>query len=55
MGALVVAALQGADVAYRFYAPELGVGPVDVYPGQVAEARVIPEACLLTLEPASGS
>jgi mono/diheme cytochrome c family protein len=42
VGEPVLLRLKSADVAHRFYAPELGIGPVDVYPGHVAEVRVTP-------------
>lgn len=34
--------LASPDVTHVFYAPELGVGPLEVYPGHVVTARVTP-------------
>jgi mono/diheme cytochrome c family protein len=42
VGEPVLLRLKSADVAHRFYAPELGVDPVDVYPGHVTEVRITP-------------
>lgn len=39
-GEEVVLRLNSADVVHGFYAPELGVGPVEVEPGHVVEVRV---------------
>lgn len=42
VGEEVVLRLKSADVHHSFYAPELGIGPIDVKPGHVAEARLKP-------------
>jgi mono/diheme cytochrome c family protein len=42
MGRPILLRLQSADVMHTFYAPDLGIGPLDVYPGRVVEARVTP-------------
>jgi mono/diheme cytochrome c family protein len=34
--------LKSADVTHTFYAPALGIGPVEVYPGHVVEIEVTP-------------
>ena len=36
--------LQSADVIHGFYIPELGIGPLKVYPGKVTEVVVTPAA-----------
>jgi mono/diheme cytochrome c family protein len=43
VGEPVVFRLKSADVVHTFYAPELGLGPVEVYPGNVAKAVVVPK------------
>lgn len=35
--------LKSADVVHTFYLPALGIGPVEVYPGHVAEVAVTPQ------------
>ncbi len=42
MGEAVVLRLKSADVHHSFYSPELGIGPVDVKPGHVAEVTFTP-------------
>lgn len=42
-GQRVLLRLKSADVTHSFYCPELGIGPVEVYPGHVAEVMVQPE------------
>jgi mono/diheme cytochrome c family protein len=41
-GEPVLFRFKSADVTHRFYSPELGIGPVIVYPGHVAEVEVTP-------------
>jgi mono/diheme cytochrome c family protein len=41
-GERILFRFKSADVVHRFYAPEVGIGPVDVYPGHVAEVEVTP-------------
>ncbi len=36
-------ALQSADVLHSFYAPELGIGPIDVLPGKDVAFKVVPK------------
>ncbi|MEW6457344.1 MAG: c-type cytochrome [Acidobacteriota bacterium] len=43
VGQEIILRLKSADVIHAFYSPGLGIGPVDVYPGQVVEIKVIPE------------
>lgn len=43
VGRPVVLRLLSADVVHGFYCPELGIGPVEVYPGHVAQARFEPK------------
>ncbi|MFQ5738177.1 MAG: c-type cytochrome [Acidobacteriota bacterium] len=35
--------LKSADVVHTFYSPQLGIGPVEVYPGHVVEIEVTPK------------
>lgn len=42
VGETVLLRLKSADVVHDFYSPELGVGPIDVYPGKVEELVVTP-------------
>ena len=42
-GERVFLRLKSADVTHTFYSPELGIGPVEVYPGHVAEVMVQPQ------------
>lgn len=44
VGESVLLRLKSADVVHDFYSPELGIGPVDVYPGKVEEVVVTPVA-----------
>jgi mono/diheme cytochrome c family protein len=44
VGESVLLRLKSADVIHDFYSPELGVGPVDVYPGRVEEVVITPTA-----------
>lgn len=41
-GEPVLLRFKSADVTHEFYCPELGIGPVLVYPGHVAEVEVTP-------------
>lgn len=41
-GERVLLRLKSADVTHTFYSPDLGIGPVEVYPGRVAEVVVQP-------------
>lgn len=43
MGTRVLLRLKSADVTHTFNSPELGIGPVEVYPGHVAEVMVQPK------------
>lgn len=43
VGEPVLFRFKSADVVHTFYSPELGIGPVEVYPGHVAEVLVTPE------------
>ena len=36
--------LASADVVHTFYAPELGIDPIEIYPGKVVELLVTPKA-----------
>lgn len=42
VGETVVLRLKSADVNHVFYSPELGIGPLEVYPGHVVEIEVTP-------------
>ena len=42
MGQPTVIRLKSADVIHTMYIPELGIGPVEVYPGRVAEIKLTP-------------
>lgn len=42
VGQATLLRIKSADVTHTFYAPALGVGPVEVYPGRVVEVRVTP-------------
>lgn len=44
VGETTLLRLKSADVVHVFYSPELGIGPVEVYPGHVAEIEVTPTA-----------
>jgi len=44
VGETVLLRLKSADVVHDFYSPELGVGPVDVYPGKVEEVVITADA-----------
>lgn len=44
VGESVLLRLKSADVVHDFYSPELGVGPIDVYPGRIEEVVVTPTA-----------
>lgn len=44
VGESVLVRLKSADVVHDFYCPELGVGPVEVYPGKVEEVVITPTA-----------
>lgn len=39
-GETILLRLKSADVVHKFYSPELGVGPIEVYPGHVEETLV---------------
>jgi mono/diheme cytochrome c family protein len=41
-GQTVLFRFKSADVVHTFYSPELGIGPVEVYPGHVAEVEITP-------------
>jgi mono/diheme cytochrome c family protein len=43
-GEEVVLVLKSADVTHSFYSPELGVGPIEVYPGHPQTVRLIAPA-----------
>lgn len=43
VGERVLLRLKSADVTHTFYCPDLGIGPVEVYPGHVAEVSLMPE------------
>jgi len=43
VGERVLLRLKSADVTHTFYCPDLGIGPVEVYPGHVAEVTILPE------------
>ncbi|MFI5394811.1 MAG: c-type cytochrome [Candidatus Binatia bacterium] len=43
VGERVFLRLKSADVTHTFYSPDLGIGPVEVYPGHVAEVMVLPK------------
>jgi mono/diheme cytochrome c family protein len=43
LGEEVTLRLSSADVTHGFYAPELGIGPLMVYPGHVVDVRLKPE------------
>ena len=42
-GELVTLRLMSADVHHRFYAPELGIGPIDVEPGHTESVQFRPD------------
>lgn len=42
VGQTALLRFKSVDLTHTFYAPGLGVGPVEVYPGHVAEAQVTP-------------
>ncbi len=42
VGEVALVRLKSADVHHSFYSPELGIGPVDVKPGHVAEVTFTP-------------
>jgi mono/diheme cytochrome c family protein len=42
LGETVVLRFKSADVVHTFYCPELAIGPVEVYPGHVADVEVTP-------------
>jgi mono/diheme cytochrome c family protein len=44
VGESVLLRLKSADVIHDFYCPELGIGPLEVYPGLVEEVVVTPVA-----------
>jgi len=43
VGKPVVLRLKSADVVHTFYSPQLGVGPLEVYPGRVTELTITPQ------------
>ncbi len=43
VGEPVLFRFKSVDVVHTFYSPELGIGPIEVYPGHVAEVMVTPE------------
>ncbi len=43
VGKPVLLRLKSGDVIHTFYLPALGIGPVEVYPGHVAEIAVTPQ------------
>ena len=55
-GETVVFRFKSADVTHRFYSPELGIGPIMVRAGHVAEVRVTPKTRFLVIavKPNSG-
>ena len=43
VGEPVLLRLKSAGVVHTFYSPQLGVGPLEVYPGRVTEVMITPE------------